>query len=83
MSHVANSPADSLLQFVNEQLLAGSRPTVRIDTPLFEDSRIDSLKLLQLIGFVEELSNRQIPDELIEKSRFQTIAAIAENFLTP
>jgi acyl carrier protein len=71
----------ALLQFVNEELLAGAEPTVAIDTPLFADGRIDSLKLLRLITFVEEQSNRSIPDELIEKDRFHTIAAIAENFL--
>jgi acyl carrier protein len=73
--------SDVLLQFVNDELLGGSRPPVSADTPLLEDGRIDSLKLLRLIAFVEEQSNRSIPDELIEKERFRTIAAIAENFL--
>jgi acyl carrier protein len=73
--------ACALLQFVNEELLANSKPTAGIETPLFEDGRIDSLKLLRLIAFVEEHSNRSIPDELIEKERVRTIGAIAENFL--
>jgi acyl carrier protein len=60
----------ALLQFVNEQLLTGAEPTIAIDTPLFEDGRIDSLKLLRLIAFVEEQSNRSIPDELIVKEPF-------------
>jgi acyl carrier protein len=75
------SPIDTILRFLNEELLSGSMPAANVDTPLFEDGRIDSLKLLRLIAFVEEQSNRSIPDELIEKERFRTIAAIAENFL--
>jgi acyl carrier protein len=71
----------SLLQFVNEKLLAGSDAKISFDTPLFQDGRIDSLKLLQLIAFLDEQSDRAIPDQLITKDRFRTIGTIAENFL--
>jgi len=77
----ACSQGDALLRFVNDKLLADVAPAMAIDTPLFEDDRIDSLKLLQLIAFVEEHANRPIPDEFIVKERFRTIGTIAENFL--
>jgi acyl carrier protein len=76
-----NPSTGALLHFVNDKLLAGTKPTVATDAPLFEDGRIDSLKLLRLIAFVEEQSNRSIPDEYITKERFCTVGAIAENFL--
>jgi len=77
----ACSQRDALLRFVNDKLLVGSASAMAIDTPLFEDDRIDSLKLLQLIAFVEEQATRSIPDEFIVKERFRTIGTIAENFL--
>jgi acyl carrier protein len=56
----------ALLQFVNEKLLADSDAKMNFDTPLFQDGRIDSLTLLQLIAFLDEQSDRAIPDELIK-----------------
>jgi hypothetical protein len=45
-ARASSPPIRALLRFVNEQLLTGAEPTIAIDTPLFEDGRIDSLKLL-------------------------------------
>jgi acyl carrier protein len=75
------SPAvESLLKFVNEDLLAGSQEKVAPDTALFDEGRIDSLKILRLIAFLEVRSGKKIPDELIVMDRFRTIETIAKNF---
>ena len=75
-----NPAVESLLKFVNEDLLAGSQEKVAPDTALFDEGRIDSLKILRLIAFLEVRSGKKIPDELIVMDRFRTIETIAKNF---
>jgi acyl carrier protein len=76
-----NSSSQALLRFVNEDLLAESAKKVELDTPLFDEGWLDSLKILQLIAFLETESGRTIPDELIVMDRFRTVAVIIRNFL--
>jgi acyl carrier protein len=73
---------ESLMRFVNEELLADTEKKVGPDTPLFEEGWIDSLEILKLIAFLEVKSERKIPDELIVMDRFRTISVITENFLS-
>jgi acyl carrier protein len=75
-----NPAVESLLKFVNEDLLAGSQEKVAPETALFDEGRIDSLKILRLIAFLEVRSGKKIPDELIVMDRFRTIETIAKNF---
>lgn len=75
------SSAEMLLQFVNEVLLGGSEKKVALDTSLFEEGGLDSLKILKLIAFLEIESGRKIPDELIVMDRFRSVAVITRNFL--
>jgi acyl carrier protein len=77
------NPAETLLEFVNEDLLGGSSKKVLLDTPLFEEGGLDSLKILKLIAFLEIKSGKKIPDELIVMDRFRNAAVIAKNFLEP
>ena len=77
------SRAETLLQFVNEDLLRSSSKKVVLDTPLFEEGGLDSLKILKLIAFLEIKSGKKIPDELIVMDRFRNVAVIAKNFLEP
>ena len=79
-STLLNPAVESLLKFVNEDLLAGSQEKVAPDTALFDEGRVDSLKILRLIAFLEVRSGRKIPDELIVMDRFRTIETIAKNF---
>jgi acyl carrier protein len=80
----ASAPLDPtveiLLKFVNQDLLADSQEQVAPDTALFDEGRIDSLKILRLIAFLELRSGQKIPDELIVMDRFRTIEIIAKNF---
>lgn len=76
-----NRSLESLLQFVNDDLLADSVRKASANTPLFDEGWIDSLKILHLIAFLEVKSGRKIPDELIVMDRFRTPELIAKNFL--
>ncbi len=72
---------ECLLRFVNHNLLADSLEKVAPDTALFEGGWIDSLKILNLIAYLETQMGRKIPDEQIVMDRFRTITVIARSFL--
>jgi acyl carrier protein len=71
----------SLLGFVN-----GMRPevdpplAVDPETALFEDRVINSLRILDLIAFVEEATGSRIPDAAVRLENFRTVRAIVEAF---
>jgi len=69
-----------LLEYVNGVLLRGTSHQVDPDTPLFDVGMVDSLKILQLIAFVETRAGRAIPDHEVVMSNFQTVRTIAEHF---
>jgi acyl carrier protein len=78
----------ALLRLINEVL-----PTLRFShmtwqpvdatTPLFEQGRIDSLAILHLIGAIEELTGRPVPDELVSMKHFRTVEAMTAAFCHP
>jgi acyl carrier protein len=69
-----------LLAYVNEELLAGTSFRADAETPLFEDGWIDSLKILKIIAYVETITGREIPDELIVMKNFRSVSTIAKTF---
>ena len=71
---------NELLHFVNQQLLRDSPHKAEAGTPLFDGGLIDSLKILQLIAFVETKTGRTIPDREVVMSNFRTIEIIAAHF---
>jgi nucleoside-diphosphate-sugar epimerase/acyl carrier protein len=70
----------ALLSFINTKLLAGSNVTVNVDSALFTDGIIDSLKILHLLGFIESAVGRPIPDEEVVMEHFRSVRVIAERF---
>ena len=75
-------PEEILLDFVNRRLLADKGAKADALTPLFREGWIDSLKILQLIAFVEVQRGAGIPDREIIMDRFQNVRAICEHFLS-
>lgn len=51
------------------------------DDYLFDSGRIDSLKILQLIAFVERWTGTPIPEPEIVMANFRTARTIAERFI--
>ena len=68
-----------LERFVNDTLLGGDGRVDR-DTRLFEDGYINSLRILDLIAFIEKTLGRRIPDRAVRLANFRSIAAIAQAF---
>ncbi|MGH2682103.1 MAG: acyl carrier protein [Actinomycetota bacterium] len=71
-----------LLHFVNKHLLPEGVEPVDPTTPLFAGGRINSLRLLNLLAFVERTLDTEIPDEEIVMDRFHTVRRISEVFGT-
>lgn len=77
--------AERLLVFINETLPSLDRrgrqwEPVQYDTPLFATGRLDSLSILHLLAFLEDLIGAPIPDSLVVMRHFQSITTIAETF---
>jgi acyl carrier protein len=72
--------AARVLAYVNEELLAGTPLRASLDTPLFEEGWIDSMKILKLIAFVETLTGREISDELVVMKNFRCVRTIVSTF---
>lgn len=68
------------LAWINRRLAPGV--LIEVDTPLFEDGLIDSIKVLQLIAWTEKAIGRTIPDDDIRMDHFHSVGRIAEKFLS-
>ena len=75
-----NEPKSTILEFINHELLGDSVGTIELDTPLFEGGLIDSLKILQLIAFIEVKTGRTILDREVVMENFRTARNIAQRF---
>ena len=68
-----------LTHFINATLLKGEGG-VGPDTRLFEEGYINSLRILDLIAFVEKALSRRIPDRAVRLANFRTVATIVRAF---
>lgn len=50
------------------------------DTSLFDEGRIDSIRILELIAWVERALGRRIPDRWIRMDNFASVRRIADAF---
>ena len=69
----------AVLAFVNDRLLAG-RPPVTATSRLFEDGHLDSVRVLELIAFIEERIGRRVTDRSVRLANFRSARAIARSF---
>jgi acyl carrier protein len=64
-----------------DRRLAPPGMTITPTTVLFERRLIDSVRILDLIAWVERATERQIPDSRIVMDNFRTAERIADVFL--
>ena len=70
----------ALLDFIRTELLPGSDLRIDANSRLFEDGMIDSLKILQLLAFIESAIGRPVPDEEIVMKHFHSVRVMVERF---
>lgn len=61
--------------------LAPPGVSIAVDTPLFAGGLINSIRILEVIAWVERATGRTIPDAGIRMDNFATVARIAEVFV--
>jgi nucleoside-diphosphate-sugar epimerase/acyl carrier protein len=69
-----------ILDFVRTSLLGGRVDPIDADTYLFDEGLIDSLKILQLIAFIETEIGRAIVDTEVVMDNFRNVRAMAARF---
>jgi seryl-tRNA synthetase/acyl carrier protein len=70
-----------LLDFVRHRLVAEELAArIDADTPLFELRIVDSLRILELIAFIESAIGRKIPDAHVVLANFRSVEAMATRF---
>lgn len=72
--------SEALVTFIERDLLVGRAGEIHAETYLFADGLIDSLKILQLVAFVERATGRSIAERDIVMKNFRSVQAIAEHF---
>ena len=72
-----------LLRFVRTELVSPELESrVLPGTRLFEERLVDSLKILELIAFLESATGRKIPDRQVVLANFASIETMAKAFST-
>ncbi len=66
---------EELLGFVKESLLRGEQE-VGPDDSLIDRGVIDSIGLMQLMGFLEERTGMRIPDHYVTPDNFQSVTTM-------
>ena len=69
-----------ILEFVRTSLLGGRAVPIDTDTYLFDQGLIDSLKILQLIAFIEAEIDRTIPETDVVMDNFRSVRTMAARF---
>jgi len=76
-----NQP-DQLLEFV-QRLSSDGSGTLSATTQLFKDRVLDSMNILDLIGFVEKKLGRKLKSEEITMQNFGSVEKIEQSFFQP
>jgi acyl carrier protein len=74
-------PRKDILDFLNKQGFLDEKTRLQDNDSLSETGAIDSITLLQLIDFLEEKYNIQIPLEMITPENFDTLAGISHTVM--
>ena len=69
---------NSLLRFVNYDLLAGGDAQVTVDDEVVLDGTVDSLGVARLIGYMESEFGVTVPAEDVTIENFRSIKTMAE-----
>jgi acyl carrier protein len=69
-----------LVEWIRTRFQPGGE-AIDADTSLFEEGRIDSIRILELIAWTERALGRPIPDRWIRMDHFATVRRIAETFI--
>jgi len=67
-----------LLEYIKNELLRGRKADLKADDDLLSNGIIDSLGILQMVAFIEERFNIQVPDEDVVFENFQSVQTLSD-----
>ena len=76
-----NETREEILDFLKKQGFLDENTILHDNDSLSETGAIDSITLLQLIDFLEEKYNIQIPLEMITPENFDTLAGVSQSVM--
>jgi acyl carrier protein len=69
--------SQALVEFIEKNLVGSENPTPITDsTPLIDQGIINSMGLMQVIGFVEDRTGVRVSDDEVTPDNFQTVVSI-------
>jgi acyl carrier protein len=74
------STSTIILEYIKKELAVGSKRNIQMDDDLLSAGIIDSLGVLQLVAFIEDQFDIQMPDEDVVLENFQSVNSLA-NYL--
>lgn len=66
--------------FIESSLLGNKKKSIRATDELFQDGMIDSMKILDLIAFIEKTLRQKVPEEKMSMEFFGSINTIVNSF---
>ena len=69
---------DTLRSYVSERILQDSTVTIEPETPLLEWGILNSVSTVQLIGFIRERFQVDVPPEEVVGSNFKDLRSISQ-----
>ena len=69
---------DSLRAYVSERILQDPSVTIEPDTPLLEWGILNSISTVQLIGFIREQFQVDVPPEEVAGRNFKDLRSISQ-----
>jgi len=76
-----NEIRGDILEFLKTQGFLNEKITLQDNDSLSETGVIDSITLLQLVDFLENTYNIEIPVEMITPENFDTLAGISQSVM--
>ncbi|NNJ24991.1 acyl carrier protein [Alienimonas chondri] len=77
MTDAAPDPADAIRAFVREQFPLAAQRDLSDDASLLDSGAVDSLGVLDLVGFLESRFEVHVEDEEVVGEHFESVAAMA------
>jgi acyl carrier protein len=69
---------DTLRNYVSEQILQDSSVTIEPETPLLEWGILNSISTVQLIGFIRQRFQVEVPPEEVAGRNFKDLRSISQ-----
>ncbi|ETT69649.1 acyl carrier protein [Paenibacillus sp. FSL R7-277] len=67
-----------LRQVMSEQLELALPDVIKEEDRLYEDLNVDSIMVLQLVVYIEEVFNVTVPEEDLDPAVFQTVSSLVD-----